>query len=155
MDPLTIAAIASSLLGGLFGGGGEQERKPYSGLGGAQRTLEDALRGISTVGAGIEAKGPTQLRGYVPRGPSPVQIPGLPFQIGGGLGHDPALDDPTVLLGGGGGGLGSAFTNMAANMGTQGQRIGSGSAVKRVAPQAMQASATPGNVKQRKPEGLV
>lgn len=141
-----LAGAGMSLLGSLFGPEAFQRREPFTGAAAPQQTLTDALQGIRNLGQTLESRGPVQLRSTVSRGPSPVQIPGLPFQIGGGLGHDPALDDPTVLQTGGGGGLGSAFSNMAASMGDPGQgqqRPGGGG----------RAPAS-SSVRQRKPEGL-
>ena len=147
MDPLTIAAIASSLFGGLFGGSDVQEKQSFRGSAAPQKTLEGFLQALGGLGSRVEQQKPVQLRTTVQRGPEPVRIPGLNFQIGGGLGMDPALDDPMMGMGGGGG-LGSVFSNMANGLGQPGQRIGSGTAVNRVAPPS--GSQT----KQRKPEGF-
>ncbi len=102
MNPLLIASIASSLFGGLFGGNdGPQERKSYSGRVSPQNTLQDALDAIKSFGAGLEQRGPVQLRSAVVPGGGmePVRVPGLGIQIGGGLGMDPALKDPSLLTG--------------------------------------------------------
>jgi hypothetical protein len=100
MDPLTIAAIASSLLGPMLGGNDQQERKSYGGRVSPQNTLQDALDAVKSFGMQLESRGPARLRSTVPMPVGPVSIPGLGFQIGGGLGHDPALDDPMGGTGG-------------------------------------------------------
>ncbi len=146
MDPLTIAAIASSLFGGLFGGGGEpQEKKSYSGMASPQRTLEDALRMTLGAGRGLESRGPVQLRSVVPKGPEPIRIPGLNFQIGGGLGMDPALTDPSVLTGRGPG-IEGVFGPMAGAYGAPGGQAQPGQ-------RGSKAPGTPSKAQPRKPSG--
>jgi hypothetical protein len=99
------AALGSTLLGGLFGGNDQQEMKPYTGNAAPQRTLEEALAAIKGFGANLERRGPAQLRSAVMPPPTqPVRVPGLGIQIGGGLGMDPALKDPSMLTGRGLGG---------------------------------------------------
>lgn len=80
-----------ALLGGLslFGGPkGPQQMKPFTGF---ETNPEDVYTrlnsSISRLGQGLTERKPVQLR---QPGPAPVQIQGLPFQIGGGLGTDPA-----------------------------------------------------------------
>jgi hypothetical protein len=90
------------LLGGLslFGGSNDpfQHRESFSNTGADPvRTLSGALDAIRGLSANLGHRGPTQMRGVVPTGPEPVSVPGLPFQIGGGLGTDPALMDPSIL----------------------------------------------------------
>jgi hypothetical protein len=102
MEPMTTLAIASALMqgvGGFMGGGGGQEREGYSGSVSPNRTLEDAMRAIKGFGSNLESRGPARLRTTMAPPPSPVSIPGLPFQIGGGLGTDPAILDPSILMG--------------------------------------------------------
>jgi hypothetical protein len=102
MEPATmlaIGAIASNLLGGLFGSD-PAERQSFKGGGitDPRRALEDALNAVRGFGAKLESRGPTRLRSaYVQPGPRPVSIPGLGFQIGGGLGIDPALMNESVM----------------------------------------------------------
>jgi hypothetical protein len=102
MDPLTIMALiggGSSLLGGLFGGSDGQERRAYSGAVSPNKTLQDAMAAIKGFGSQQAQQGPVRLRTTMAPPTRPVQIPGLPFQIGGGLGTDPALMDPSMLMG--------------------------------------------------------
>jgi hypothetical protein len=146
MDPLTIAAIASSLMGGLFGGSDQQERKSYSGMASPQRTLEDSLKMILGFGSQLEGQGPTRLRSVVPQAPQPVRVPGLDLQIGGGLGMDPAIKDPSMLTAGGG--MGNTFSNMASAYGAGGTPPKAGQRGSR-SPNLMSTST---DVKQRKPE---
>lgn len=106
MDPATLMMLiggGSSLLGGLLGGDGYQERKTFTNAGVAdpKRALSDALMAIRSFGSNLESRGPARLSAgsIVARPPQPVNIPGLGFQIGGGLGTDPALLDQTILQG--------------------------------------------------------
>lgn len=63
-----------------------------------RQALYQALAGTFRLGQGLSQRRPTTLRSsYVQPGPAPVQVPGLGFQIGGGLGMDPALRDPSLL----------------------------------------------------------
>ena len=63
-----------------------------------RQALNQALEAVLRVGQGMQGRGPVQLRSSVVQpGPAPVQLKGLPFQIGGGLGRDPALADPSLL----------------------------------------------------------
>lgn len=97
LDPTAMLLSALSLFGG---GPSQQKRQSYSqpgSIGDPKEALYHALSATYRLGQGLGERGPTHLRGVVPKGPEPVQIPGLPFQIGGGLGHDPALDDPSIL----------------------------------------------------------
>jgi hypothetical protein len=106
MDPVTLSLLiggGSSLLGGLLGGDGQQERRSYQGAGVAdpKRALSDALMAIRSFGSNLESRGPARLSAgsTVAPPPRPGNIPGLGFQIGGGLGTDPALLDQTILQG--------------------------------------------------------
>jgi len=115
---------ATGLLGKLFGGGGTkgmfdptslvlgglslfggdpdyfQKKSPYTGTAAPQQSLTDVLAAIKSLSASLAASGAPQLKSaIVPEGPAPVSIDGIPFQIGGGLGRDPALRDPSVLEG--------------------------------------------------------
>ncbi len=128
-----------SLAGGLFGGNDQQERVPYKGAASAQNTLEQLLKGIAGFGSGLEKRQPVRLRTTVPNAPGPVQIPGLPFQIGGGLGHDPAIDDPRSAGLGSGSPMGTTFQDMLKGLGGPGE-----SSARGPAPSA----------RQRKPEAV-
>lgn len=100
IDPTMAAMMGLSLLDG---GDNTLERKSFRDPGshidpiqGRQEAREALLR----LGQGLTEKPGVRLRSsYVQRGPSPVQIQGVPFQIGGGLGTDPALADPSLLQG--------------------------------------------------------
>lgn len=104
MDPTTLMMLiggGSSLLGGLLGGDGYQERKTFTnaGIADPKRALTDALGAVRSFGAGLEARGPARLRSFVPPPAAPINVPGVGFQIGGGLGTDPALFDASILQG--------------------------------------------------------
>lgn len=89
----------------LMGNGGPQ-RESFRDPGqmtDPKQALQQSLNGIYRLGQGVSEMGPVKLRSsYVQGPPSPVTIPGLPFQIGGGMGRDPALDNPALLEAGGG-----------------------------------------------------
>lgn len=86
LDPTTMILGALSLLGGDDG----QKRQSYTGqMTSPENTLHQALEAASRLGQGLAERKPTRLRG-IADAPKPIQIPGLPFQIGGGLGTDPA-----------------------------------------------------------------
>ena len=96
----------SLILGGLSMLGGDdsgQERKSFEGTGAdPTKNLSEMLEAIKRLGKGVQERGPVKLRSsYVPPPPVAVNIPGIPFQIGGGLGRDPALDNPDLLEGSG------------------------------------------------------
>lgn len=92
-----LALAAASMLGGDDSGGGGQKRQSYRGpLTNPEDSLYQALSGVYRAGQGMMEKKPVQLRGLLPEAPQPVSIPGLPFQIGGGMGHNPAQDDMEV-----------------------------------------------------------
>lgn len=98
LDPTGLALAGMSLFGG--GDDGQQKRKSFGGTGltDPRNSLYQALAAINRLGQGLAERRPTRLRSsYVQKGPEPVSIPGLPFQIGGGLGTDPALADPSLL----------------------------------------------------------
>lgn len=97
---LAIGGAISSGLGGLFGGPDGQERTGFTGNQSAPRTLEDALNAVKGFGRALEQRrAPSLPSAFVQPGPSPVRLPGLPFQLGGGLGIDPAIFDRSLLQG--------------------------------------------------------
>jgi hypothetical protein len=96
--------LTSLILGGVSLLGGEpdyfQKKQPYTGAAAPQQTLEEALAAIKSLASSAAASGPPVLKNSVaPAGPAPVTIDGIPFQIGGGMGRDPALKDPSLLQG--------------------------------------------------------
>src|SRR3990167_853009 len=99
LDPTMLA------LGGLsmFGGGdeGPQKRKSFeqaNSITDPRQALYQALKGSNVLGEALSKRGPVKLRSsYAPPPPIAVNVPGVPFQIGGGLGRDPALNDPSLL----------------------------------------------------------
>lgn len=95
LDPTMLALGLMSMLGGPDG------PKSFSGTtADPVKTLTDALGASKSLMAQIGSRGPARLRSsYVAPPPSPVSLPGIPFQIGGGLGRDPALDNPDLLQG--------------------------------------------------------
>lgn len=97
LDPTTLALGGLSLLGG--GDEGPQRKESFKGTGADPVSiLTEALNATRGFGEGLRRRGPTRLRSsFVPPPPVPVDVPGVPFQIGGGLGMDPALGDPRIL----------------------------------------------------------
>ena len=99
LDPTTLLLGALSLFGG--GGGGTQERESFTEPGAItdpKQSLYQALQGLYRTGQGLTERKPVKMRSsYVAPPPVAVNIPGIPFQIGGGLGRDPALDNPDLL----------------------------------------------------------
>lgn len=94
LDPTMLALGGLSMLGG-DDEPGSSTRKSFEGTGADPvRNLEETLAVIKSLGAQLGAKPIKRLDRTVQRGPAPVQIDGLPFQIGGGLGEDPALRTP-------------------------------------------------------------
>lgn len=95
-----LALSGLSMLGGEDSGGGNQ-RGSYTqanSITDPRQALYQALKGSNVLGEALAKRGPVQLRSaYVPPPPVAVDIPGVPFQIGGGLGRDPALNDPSLL----------------------------------------------------------
>lgn len=98
LDPTMLAMMGLSAFGGDDSG---QERESFSGAGLAdpKDALNRALSAVHRMGQGLGSRGPTKLRAVAPPPPEPVSIPGLGFQIGGGLGRDPALANPELLEG--------------------------------------------------------
>lgn len=92
----------TELLGGLFSGE-PQGPEPFQFPVDPQQNLERALNSILTFGRGIEgrARQPVRLRSAFAQPVGPINVPGIPFQIGGGLGTDPAFLDRTLLETGG------------------------------------------------------
>lgn len=98
-----------SLTGKVFGKGGidpttallgglsmlQQPNQPRSFAGTAVdpvKTMTDTLAKIDALSAKVASRGPSRLKSPLDglNTPAPVTIPGLPFQIGGGLGNDPS-----------------------------------------------------------------
>lgn len=95
LDPTTLLLGGLSLLGGdeeLF-----QRREGYSGAADPQKSLTDVLAAIDSLSQSYSQRPRRTPTSVVPAGPAPVTIEGIPFQIGGGMGTDPALRDPRVL----------------------------------------------------------
>jgi hypothetical protein len=62
--------------------------------------MEDTIAAIKALAASHALQPAPQLKNAIMQdGPAPVSIQGIPFQIGGGLGRDPALSNPDVLKG--------------------------------------------------------
>jgi hypothetical protein len=86
----------------LFGGDDDpfQKRQSYRGHGMADPvdSLNATLAAIQKMAQNVSERAPGRMSSsFVQSGPAPVSIPGIPFQIGGGLGIDPALRDPSLL----------------------------------------------------------
>lgn len=109
MNYLPWVKTGLDFFGGLLGGdeGREQPTKPYfegTGPTDPRNMLFNVLTHLYPLADAQRErlqKGP-QLRQSYGRGdgpgPGPIQIPGLPFQIGGSLGADPALRSPSLGL---------------------------------------------------------
>jgi hypothetical protein len=97
IDPTT--AVLSAL--SLFGGDDQQQRQSFREPGSItdpKQALYQALQSVYRMGSGLTHRKPASLRSSVVSAPiEPINIEGLPFQIGGGLGKDPALADPSLL----------------------------------------------------------
>lgn len=95
IDPTMLGLGGLSLLGGDDG----QELQSYDGTAADPvNALADALNMARNLSTHLASRGPTKLRSsFVPPAPVGVNVPGLPFQIGGGLGQDPALRDQSLL----------------------------------------------------------
>lgn len=91
----------TAVLGGLslLGGGGGQDRNSFTGRASPQAVLQRLLTEIDALGGDLRSRGPARLSAgsVVQQGIKPITIPGLPFQIGGGLAQDPAAADPSIL----------------------------------------------------------
>lgn len=100
IDPTMAAMMGLSLLDG---GDNVTQRKSFRNPGSHIDPIqgrEEAREALLRFGQGLSEKPGTRLRSsYVQPGPAPVQIQGIPFQIGGGLGVDPAMMDPSLLQG--------------------------------------------------------
>lgn len=88
LDPTTMLLGAMSLFGNQ--GSGPQQREPFTGSVDPQLLLKQVMDTANRLGSQISSQGPTRLKSHIPPPPSPISIPGLPFQIGGGMGMDPA-----------------------------------------------------------------
>lgn len=78
----------------LFGGDNDpfQKRTSFSGTGADPvKTLTSALEAIKGLGNHVSQTGPRQVKAPNLQRAEPMTIPGVPFQIGGGLGRDPAI----------------------------------------------------------------
>lgn len=82
------------LLGGLFGQGGP------NGFDDPQARLDSQFDAIKKLTDGVTKK---MAGGYdlspsaIPQTAKPISIPNVPFQIGGGMGMDPAIRDPKLM----------------------------------------------------------
>lgn len=76
-----------------------QERHSFGGTAiDPTSVLTEQLAAIKNLSNTIaNANAPSVKSAVVAEGPRPVTIDGIPFQIGGGLGRDPALKDPSLL----------------------------------------------------------
>jgi hypothetical protein len=111
IDPTT------ALLGGmsLFGGDEEQfqKRQSYAGTtADPVRGLTESMDVIKSLTNALASRGSRRLSGGGVKTAEPINIEGLPFQIGGGLGMDPATLDPSILEGRDNSGLGELFQHV-------------------------------------------
>jgi len=90
---LKIGGLGAGVAGALLGGGEESS--------GVDPDIRDYIFGQlkNELGKHQErSMNPVQLRSsYVQGGSAPIDVPGVPFKIGEGMGQDPALLDPTLL----------------------------------------------------------
>jgi len=97
---IDIAGLGSNFLGGLLSPKPQQRKSfdQYNDITNPHNALYAALNAIMRLGSGLDdqVKNGVHLRSNIPAPPKPVSIPGLPFQIGGGLATDPAIADPTL-----------------------------------------------------------
>lgn len=111
IDPTTLALGGMSLLGGdeeQF-----QKRQSYAGTtADPVRSLTESMDVIKSLSNALASRGSRKLSGGGVKTPSPINIEGLPFQIGGGLGMDPATADPSILEGRNNSGLGELFQHV-------------------------------------------
>jgi hypothetical protein len=67
------------------------------------QSLQQTLMALDRLAQGISERGPSHLRSLSPQGgpvgSKPISIPGIPFQIGGGLGTDPSLQTEQLQMG--------------------------------------------------------
>ena len=89
LDPKVLALGAMSLMGG------DDGPKPFTGSVDPQRLLEDATGKTNALYSQLQNNRPTRLRAsYSSPVTAPINLPpinGKAIQIGGGLGHDPAI----------------------------------------------------------------
>lgn len=99
VDPMMAAMLGLSMIGGDEGGGDSMRSFDAPGqITDPTQHMYQQLSSIYRLGQGLSEGGPVRMRSsYVPAPPAPVNIEGIPFQIGGGLGVDPALKDPSLL----------------------------------------------------------
>jgi hypothetical protein len=85
LDPTAMLLTGLSM----FGGGGDgEDREGFKGNVDPTRLLQEVMQSTRDLGSRIQSRGPTQMR-PLPGPPKPINVPGLPFQIGGGFGADP------------------------------------------------------------------
>lgn len=100
IDPL----MAILGIGSMFGGDDKDDplaklkyfEKPGE-LYDPRESLHRALAATLRMGQGLTERGPVRLRTTFAPPPAPISVPGIGFQIGGGLASDPALKDPSLL----------------------------------------------------------
>jgi hypothetical protein len=99
LDPTSLLFGGLSLLGG---DPGPQRMTSFVNPGHQTdpvQGLDTAIQAILRLGQGMTERPQTTTRSsYAPQGPGPITIPGIPFQIGGGFPHDPAIDNPSLLV---------------------------------------------------------
>lgn len=108
IDPTALMLGGLSALSGGGDEGGDPRQSFHKGVSPAAGALVDPIQSLYNFLNATDRLGQflnTRLsNGYnlrssvVQPGPKPVSIPGLPFQIGGGFGTDPALLDPSLLM---------------------------------------------------------
>jgi hypothetical protein len=89
LDATTLLLGGMSMLGG---DGTEDNLTSFAGTSAdPTRRMTEALDAIKNMTSQVQSRGPSQLRSNLGPSPISVDVPGVPFQIGGGLGMDPAI----------------------------------------------------------------
>lgn len=98
LDPTMLLLSGLSFLGG---DENDDNRQSFAGTGADPvRTLTELFEAIRRLSGSLaDMPPPSMSSSFVPRGPEPISVPGVPFQIGGGMGVDPALGNPGMLTG--------------------------------------------------------
>lgn len=103
MNPIVLAALFQAAGSGIAALGThpaqQQFRQSYSGSEATNpiELLSQTMTGIGNLQHAIGQLPISTRSSYVQPGPSPISIPGVPFQIGAGRAVDPALSNPNLL----------------------------------------------------------
>jgi hypothetical protein len=100
-DWVKLALGGIGAIGGSMGSDPFQKKKGYKGATTNPETvMANNIANHGSIGDLLtKLRKPSMRSSIVAAPPGPVSIPGLGIQIGGGLGRDPALDDPSLVEG--------------------------------------------------------